>query len=691
MYGNVKYNFGVRLIGERKMKKIISGIMLNLMLIGMLALAFKIQVVRANPRTWTVDDDGPADFHTIQEAIVAADSGDTIYVHNGTYLEHISFGIGKTVTLIGENKYATIIDGLGYGTAVRISRTMDAKVTNFTILNAEIGILLDRTSNITIVDNIITNFSARGPSWKGGICIQDSHENIVVNNTISNTTEYGIYLWDSYNNIVTGNIISGTIPLEPEFYSVGICLDGSSHENIVVNNTISNTTWNGILLNSYNNIVTGNIISGTNPLEPDFSPIGIYLSDNSHDNTILGNVISNSTRGIYASQLAYSNTFAGNIIENLTSYECGINIWGPNNRIIGNTITGMSYVGIQLNSLSSDGLYGHPDACANNIVSGNVISRCTFGINLILAAFSNTIVGNNVSNNGMGILISDSSNNSTVTENFVSNNDYGLLLFSSNDTRVYHNSFIGNTQQVLLSESLNTAWDDGYPSGGNCWSDYGGVDFHSGPYQNEMGSDGIGDTHYTVDADNIDHYPLMEPWRLKATVDIQPDILSLKSKSQWIIVYIELPEGYDVADVIVSTVLLNETVPAELSPTAIGDYDNDGIPDLMVMFNRTAVSELILSEGIMVGNVTLTITGEVYGGTLFQGNDVIRVRMPGDINMDGKVRVDDILIVAQAWGTSPNKPGNPPRWNPIADETEDGQIRVDDVLAVALNFGKTYT
>ena len=662
MYDNVKYNFGVRLIGERKMKKIISGIMITLMLIGMLALAFNIQVVRASPRTWTVDDDGPADFHTIQQAIVAADSGDTIYVYNGTYLENIAFGIGKTVTLIGENKYATIIDGLGHGNAVGIARTMDAKLTNFTIQNAENGIFLDRTSNITIVDNIITNCTSHGPSARGGgISIWDSHDNIVTNNTISNTANYGIWLLGSYNNIVTGNIISGTVALEPDLSSLGIWLGPNSHDNTILGNVISNSSE------------------------------GVYFQDGSYNNLILNNTILKSSRGIYAGSLSYNNTIAGNVIENLVSYECGINVWGPDNRIIGNTITGMSYVGIQLNSLSSDGLYGHPDACANNIVGGNVISRCTFGINLILAAFSNTIVGNNVSDNGMGILISDSSNNSTVTENFVSNNDYGLLLFSSNNTRVYHNSFTGNTQQVLLSDSFNTVWDDGYPSGGNCWSDYAGVDFHSGPYQNEMGSDGIGDTHYPVDADNIDHYPLMEPWRLKATMDIQPDILRLKSKSQWIIVYIELPEGYDVADVIVSTVLLNGTVPAELSPIAVRDCDSDGVPDLMVKFSRTAVSELILSKGIMVGNVTLTITGEVYGGTLFQGNDVIRVRMPGDINMDGKVRVDDVMIAAQAFGTTPNEPGNPPRWNPIADETEDGQIRVDDVLAVALNFGKTYT
>jgi len=55
-------------------------------------------------------------------------------------------------------------------------------------------------------------------------------------------------------------------------------------------------------------------------------------------------------------------------------------------------------------------------------------------------------------------------------------------------------------------------WDDGYPSGGNYWSNYTGLDLFSGPYQNETGGDGIGDTPYVIDADNVDHYPLMAPY-----------------------------------------------------------------------------------------------------------------------------------------------------------------------------------
>ncbi len=48
----------------------------------------------ANPTTWTV----PGNFSTIQAAINAASSGDTILVGPGTYTQSLEFG-GKNITL----------------------------------------------------------------------------------------------------------------------------------------------------------------------------------------------------------------------------------------------------------------------------------------------------------------------------------------------------------------------------------------------------------------------------------------------------------------------------------------------------------------------------------------------------------------------------------------------------------------
>ena len=107
----------------------------------------------------------------------------------------------------------------------------------------------------------------------------------------------------------------------------------------------------------------------------------------------------------------------------------------------------------------------------------------------------------------------------------------------------------------------------------------------------------------------------------EAAIDIDPDTLNLNSKGKWITCYIELPEDYDVDDIDVSTVKLNGQVPAESHPTGTGDYDNDGIPDLMVKFDRSAVQE-ILQAG---DEVEITVTGELNYETPFEGSDTIRV------------------------------------------------------------------
>lgn len=120
---------------------------------------------------------------------------------------------------------------------------------------------------------------------------------------------------------------------------------------------------------------------------------------------------------------------------------------------------------------------------------------------------------------------------------------------------------------------------------------------------------------------------LQAPDVIQAAIDIDPDTLNLNSKGKWITCYIELPEDYDMEDIEVSTIKLNDEVPAESRPTGIGDCDGDGIAELMVKFDRSAVQE-ILEEG---NEVEITVTGELNDDTKFEGSDAIRV-----INKGGK-------------------------------------------------------
>ncbi len=126
------------------------------------------------------------------------------------------------------------------------------------------------------------------------------------------------------------------------------------------------------------------------------------------------------------------------------------------------------------------------------------------------------------------------------------------------------------------------------------------------------------------DTNNIAHvYRYMLKPVISATIDINPDALNLKSKGKWITAYIEIPGGYKVNDINVSTIKLKPgEVPVDsTAPTTIGDYDGDGISDLMVKFNRANVA-----ANLVAGNeVKLTVTGKLNDETEFEGNDTIRV------------------------------------------------------------------
>lgn len=101
---------------------------------------------------------------------------------------------------------------------------------------------------------------------------------------------------------------------------------------------------------------------------------------------------------------------------------------------------------------------------------------------------------------------------------------------------------------------------------------------------------------------------------ISAEVNVNPKSLDLRSKGNWVTGYIELPEGYDVGDVDVSTILLNDEVPAETSKVCG--------KKLMVRFDRSKVIALLPPAG----EAELTITGTFFVGTMFEGSDTLRVR-----------------------------------------------------------------
>ena len=78
---------------------------------------------------------GPNNYSTITLALVDVNNGDTIYVYNGTYNENIT--ISNTLSLIGENRDNTIINGTGIGDVIDSSFDINnINISGFTILNS---------------------------------------------------------------------------------------------------------------------------------------------------------------------------------------------------------------------------------------------------------------------------------------------------------------------------------------------------------------------------------------------------------------------------------------------------------------------------------------------------------------------------------------------------------------------------
>ena len=172
-----------------------------------------------------------------------------------------------------------------------------------------------------------------------------------------------------------------------------------------------------------------------------------------------------------------------------------------NNTISGNNITAFDYYGIYMTYAS------------NNTISGNNITEpsqpeCR-GIYLRENSGNNIISGNNIVGFWWTGILSEGSSNNIISGNTIKDNMNGIWLSGGSNNRIYNNNFIDLPNPCFFEHASTHTFDAGYPLGGNYWDIYNGADLFSGLFQNETGSDGIGDTPHLMPFDNEDNYPLM--------------------------------------------------------------------------------------------------------------------------------------------------------------------------------------
>ncbi len=253
-----------------------------------------------------VDQNGTGDYFTIQDGINNANTGDTVLVYPGNYIEIVDF-TGKDIVVASlflttlDTSYITqtIIDGNQENyQLVRFTNgeTESARLIGFTITNASepsgksdksnsqgLGIHINGSSPVIESNRIINNSYNDWYYTGGGIVIENSSAKIINNIINNNEMAYhggGIYINNSINvhienNSIDSNMVNSGYGVS---FGAGIHIDSSYHITI----------RNNSICNNYNNFGYGS---------------GIYISQSDHIKILNNNISENITRrdggGIY--------------------------------------------------------------------------------------------------------------------------------------------------------------------------------------------------------------------------------------------------------------------------------------------------------------------------------------------------------------------------------------------------------
>jgi parallel beta-helix repeat protein len=322
------------------------------------------------------------------------------------------------------------------------------------------------TSNITLIgaDAII---EGRGDD----VCLYINARGVKISGFVVQNGEQGIWLEGSAFCVITNNTVfnnrgkGGPNRIVHEGHGIGLT---SSSNCIIANNTVlSNSAYGIALFQACNNVISGNRCDQNRDYQ-------IILGTDSCNNTITENTLSGSVygHGIYIISQSNNNAVTKNVIFNNTN--AGINL-----------------------------LSAHYNLISDNILKSN---RMGLWIGSILSASNGNIIANNTvtSNQRRGIEVSGDENE--IINNTVTGNEEGIYIREGAGNRIYHNQ-LNNRKNAYDCES--NIWDNGYPSGGNYWSDYPNPDIYSGQEQNEPGSDGIGDIPYIIEGNSSDKFPFI--------------------------------------------------------------------------------------------------------------------------------------------------------------------------------------
>lgn len=354
-----------------------------------------------------VGGSGPGNYTMIQQAVNAAEDGDTIYVYDDSSPYHEHLIISDAILLQGENQTTTVIDG---------NKTRDVITVN--------------ANNMTIQGFTVKN---SGDDWPRCAGIKLHADNALVSNITFQYTQAGVILTASSDSLINECTF--------RYNEVGVYLENSSSSNHITNNSMLSYSFDYqvAVVSSPYNTVEGNTITN-----PDNFGIYVYDSPGTH---LRDNTVTNCEEGIVFVS-SNSSDITDNILQNNTVY--GISMGTCTDCIVSD------------NTFTHDGLFLYQ--CYSNTITGNIVNGapliCLEGISdqtvsqdagqIILVNCTKVTIKNTAIQNVCIAIQCWSCQDCSITENTLMSNLCGIYLSDCSNTDVSSNNLSDSRWEIFL-------------------------------------------------------------------------------------------------------------------------------------------------------------------------------------------------------------------------------------------------